>query len=75
MLTDFHTTLKLQRAAHTAQPYPSLAERRADLLQLKAFVRDNAEAIAQAIHADYGHRSYHETMFAEIVPVVQGVDH
>jgi coniferyl-aldehyde dehydrogenase len=52
-----------------------LAERRADLLQLKAFVRDNAEAIAQAIHADYGHRSHHETMFAEVVPVVQAVDH
>ncbi len=75
MPTDLHATLQLQRAAHRAQPYPSAAQRRADLLHLKAFVGDNAEAIAQAINADYGHRSHHETMLAEVVPVVQAVDH
>ena len=75
MPTDLHTTLQLQRAAHKAQPYPCADQRRTDLLNLKAFVRDNADAIAQAIHADYGHRSHHETMLAEVVPVVQAVDH
>ena len=64
-----------QRAAHVAAAYPSYAQRCTDLRQLKALVRDNAEAIAQAIHADYGHRSHHETMLAEILPVVQAVDH
>lgn len=68
-------TLQSQRDACMLHPYPSLAERRQDLLQLQAFVRDNAEAIADAIHADYGHRSRHETMFAEVVPVIQGVKH
>ncbi len=38
-------------------------------------MRDNAEAIAQAISADYGHRSRHETLLAEVVPVMHGVDH
>jgi coniferyl-aldehyde dehydrogenase len=75
LLTDLHTTLHRQRAAHNAQPYPSAAQRRANLLQLKALVRDNAEAIAQAISADYGHRSRHETLLAEVVPVMHGVDH
>ena len=75
MPTDLHATLQLQRAAHSAQPYPSADQRRADLLNLKAFVRDNADAIEQAIRADYGHRSHHETMLAEVVPVVQAVDH
>lgn len=75
MPTDLHTTLQLQRAAHSAQPYPSVDQRRADLLKLKSFVLDNANAIARAIHADYGHRSHHETMLAEVVPVVQAVDH
>ncbi|MEY2678697.1 MAG: hypothetical protein RLZ00_1389, partial [Pseudomonadota bacterium] len=75
MPTDLYTTLQLQRAAHKAQPYPCADQRRTDLLNLKAFVRDNADAIAQAIHADYGHRSHHETMLAEVVPVVQAVDH
>ncbi len=68
-------TLHAQKSAHVAHPFPSLAQRRADLKQLRAMVRDNAEAIAQAISQDYGHRSRHETLFTEIVPVVQGVAH
>lgn len=68
-------SLRSQRLAQAAEPYPGLAQRSADLRKLKALVRDNADAIAQAIHADYGHRSHHETMLAEVVPVVQAVDH
>jgi coniferyl-aldehyde dehydrogenase len=64
-----------QRTAHVAAPFPTYAQRCADLRQLKALVRDNAEAISQAICADYGQRSHHETMLAEVVPVVQAVDH
>ena len=64
-----------QRAAHVAAPYPTYAQRCNELRQLKALVRDNADAIAQAIHADYGHRSRHETLLAEVVPVIQAVDH
>ncbi|MDO8447875.1 MAG: coniferyl aldehyde dehydrogenase [Rhodoferax sp.] len=68
-------TLKLQRAAYFAHPYPSFDERRTDLLKLKAFIRDNRDAIVDAISADYGNRSRHETLFAEIFSVVDGVDH
>lgn len=68
-------TLKLQRAAYFAHPYPSFAERKADLLKLKAFIRDHREALLDAINADYGNRSRHETLFAEIFSVMDGVDH
>jgi len=68
-------TLKLQRAAYFAHPYPSFSERKADLLKLKALVRDNRDAIVAAISADYGNRSRHETLFAEIFSVMDGVDH
>lgn len=68
-------TLQLQRAAYFAHPYPSFAERKADLLQLKAFIRDHREALLDAINADYGNRSRHETLFAEIFSVIDGVDH
>ncbi len=68
-------TLKLQRAAYFTHPYPSFAERKADLLQLKAFIRDHREALLDAINADYGNRSRHETLFAEIFSVMDGVDH
>lgn len=68
-------TLALQRAAYFAHPYPSFAERKADLLKLKALIRDNRDAIVDAINKDYGNRSRHETLFAEIFPVLDGVDH
>jgi coniferyl-aldehyde dehydrogenase len=67
--------LSTQRAAHALAPYPSYAQRCQDLLQLKALVLDNSEAIAQAICADYGNRSRHETLFAEVVPVVRAAEH
>ncbi len=73
--TALKETLKLQRAAYLAHPYPSFAERKADLLNLKAFIRDNRDAIVDAISADYGNRSRHETLFAEIFGVMDGVDH
>jgi coniferyl-aldehyde dehydrogenase len=68
-------TLALQRAAYFAHPYPSFTERKADLLQLKALVQDNRDAIVNAISADYGNRSRHETLFAEIFGVIDGVNH
>lgn len=73
--SELDRTLHLQRAACMAQPYPSEGQRRADLLALKAFLQDHEQAIVQAISADYGHRSEHETLFAEMVPVVTAVDH
>lgn len=69
------TTLQLQRAAHLAHPYPTLAERRDDLLKLQAFIRDHRDAIVDAICKDYGHRSTHETLFAEIFAVIDGVNY
>ncbi len=68
-------TLKLQRAAYFAHPYPSFSERKADLLKIKTLIRDNRDAIVAAISADYGNRSRHETLFAEIFSVMDGVDH
>ena len=72
---DLEDTLKLQRAAYLAQPNPSFEERKADLLKLKAFVTDHRDALVQAISADYGHRSLHESLFAEIFSVIDGVNH
>jgi coniferyl-aldehyde dehydrogenase len=38
-------------------------------------VRDNRDALVEAISKDYGNRSRHETLFAEIYSVIDGVDH
>jgi coniferyl-aldehyde dehydrogenase len=67
--------LTLQRRAYHAAPVPDLAARRQDLLTLRRFVKDHEQALCQAISADYGHRSMHETLLAEVVPVLSGIDH
>ena len=70
-----NSTLALQRAAYLRHPVPSLAERRADLRTLQRFVREQKDALCDAISADYGHRSKHETLLTEIAPVVSDAAH
>ncbi len=65
--------LQRQRAAYLAHPVPSLAERRSDLQQLARFVQDNRQAIIEAISADFGHRSSHETLLLEFTPLLAGI--
>lgn len=67
--------LEQQRLAYHQHPVPDIDERRADLKALKRFVRDHRDALCDAINADYGHRSRHETLLAEVVPVITGIDH
>src|SRR5688572_3952333 len=70
-----NAALALQRAAYHAHPVPSYQERRDDLRRLQALLRDHQGPIADAISADYGHRSRHETRLAEIAPAVDGIGH
>jgi coniferyl-aldehyde dehydrogenase len=74
-----HSTLSaalaLQRQAYFAQPVPTLAERKVDLNSLARFVRENKQALADAVSADYGHRSPHETLLTEIGPLLAGIRH
>ena len=67
--------LQHQRQAYHAHPVPTLEERRTDLRTLQRLVRDNKDALCDAINADYGHRSRHETLLAEIFPALDGIDH
>ncbi len=67
--------LERQRKAYFEHPVPTWAERRQDLLTLQRFIREHKAALCDAISADYGHRSHHETLLAEIFPAVDGVDH
>ncbi len=67
--------LAVQRRAYLAQPVPSRAERVQDLRALERLVRENRAAICDAISADYGHRSRHETELTEVFSVLDGIDH
>jgi len=66
--------LALQRRAYRAAPVPDRETRKQDLRTLQRFVRENTDAICDAISADYGHRSRHETLLAEIFPALDGID-
>ena len=70
---SLEAALQRQRQAHLAHPLSTLAERRADLQQLRRYILDQQEAICDAISADYGHRSRHETLLMELMPVVSDI--
>lgn len=72
---ELAAALAVQRAACRAHPLPTLAERKRDLQTLQRFIRDHKDALCEAISADYGNRSRHETLLAEIFPAIDGIDH
>jgi coniferyl-aldehyde dehydrogenase len=73
--TTLEAALKRQRAAYLANPEPDFESRCADLRKLERFVREHQDAICEAISADYGNRSRHETLLTEIMPVLKGIHH
>lgn len=66
--------LEKQRAAYFANPVPDYRSRKQDLQTLKRMVNENREAIIEAINADYGNRSRHETLFAEVIAVTDSIN-
>jgi coniferyl-aldehyde dehydrogenase len=64
---------KLQREAYLRQPYPNYEERIENLRKLDRVLVDNASAIAEAIHVDFGHRAFEESMTAEVFTSVDGL--
>jgi coniferyl-aldehyde dehydrogenase len=64
---------KLQREAYLRHPYPSYEERLATLKALERVLVDNAAAIAEAVNADFGHRSIEESLMAEVFASVDGI--
>lgn len=71
----FGRILAAQRAAYLRDGAPSLAARRSDLSRLKAALIARRSAIEEAINADFGNRSRHETAMMELGGVVQGIDY
>jgi len=70
---ELESCLQLQRNAYFADPAPDLDQRKADLLALKRMISENTEVLIDAINKDYGNRSRHETLFAELILVMDGI--
>lgn len=72
---ELRDTLERQRAAFLKEGPPSLSDRRADLARLKAAMKENARRIADVISADFGNRSTHETLLAEVFTTLSAIRH
>ncbi|WP_321963583.1 coniferyl aldehyde dehydrogenase [Paraburkholderia sp. J7] len=70
---DFTACHDAQREAHLQNPEPDYRERLADLASLGRLIKDNQQAIVEAISRDYGNRSEFETLFGEIFVVLEGI--
>jgi len=63
-----------QRSCYLADPVPDFQQRKEDLLNLKRMINENHEEIIAAISEDYSNRSRHESQFAEIISVTDGIN-
>ncbi|MDO6409684.1 coniferyl aldehyde dehydrogenase [Pantoea phytobeneficialis] len=67
--------LHSMKNAHLQAGPASAALRRDRLLRSIALIRDNHAAIANAISADFGHRSAYQTMAADLVTTINMLQH
>ena len=72
-IDDLARLHRLQREAFARERYPSLAVRRDRLRRLLELTRRHERAIVDAIDADFGSRSAHETRLAELLIVANGI--
>lgn len=73
--TGLEALLQRQRAAFAQEPAATLATRLDRLGRLGALLDEAGGAMAQAISADFGNRSRHETEIAEIFFLQAGLAH
>ena len=62
-------------AAAAREPYPTYAARRTHLERLRRAVLDRRDEIADAVIEDYGSRSRHETIMAEVIGVTEPISY
>ncbi|MHB8668232.1 MAG: coniferyl aldehyde dehydrogenase [Burkholderiales bacterium] len=70
-----YAILEHQRSAFAQEMNPTLAVRKDRLARLAAMGEKHAAQIVEAISADFGHRSAHETQMAELVLVGATIRH
>ena len=70
-----HLILEQQRAAFERERLPSLAQRRDRLERLRRMTATHAQDLAEAMSRDFGHRSRHESLLADLFTVESGARH
>ncbi|OOV86885.1 coniferyl aldehyde dehydrogenase [Oceanospirillum linum] len=72
---ELSDALHQQRMAFRQSGQEDYHQRCQHLKSLKRLLLDNQADIIAAINRDYGNRSYHETLIAEVITVVSDIDH
>ena len=65
----------LLKSKYNSNPAPSYAERIAVLKKLKKSILDNEQEIYDALKRDYGYRSEFDTLIADVLPSVAGINY
>lgn len=73
--TDIEAVLDSQRRAFLRGGPPDISRRKAQLARLRATVLARRGAMQEAVSADFGHRSHHETDLMELFGVLQAIDY
>ncbi|MFQ3230654.1 coniferyl aldehyde dehydrogenase [Reinekea sp.] len=68
------TQFNVLRRGYGSLPYPSVAVRKQRLLKLKALILDNQDALIAAISADFTIRASNDTLSAEVLPSIMGIN-
>ncbi|MWV11120.1 aldehyde dehydrogenase family protein [Pseudomonas sp. R-28-1W-6] len=74
-INQLEPLLAAQRAAFRANPMPAAEQRRAWLKALRAMLVDEQQALIEAVSRDFSNRSADETLLAEIMPSLHGIDY
>jgi len=70
-----HLHLETQRAAARRDPFPTRAQRLDRLQRLRSLVTEHGDAFIEAVSADFGHRSRHETQLTELFVIEAAIKH
>ena len=71
---ELDTLLHDQKAAWLREPYPSWETRAAHLKALRRMLLEHRDALAAAMHADFGNRSKAEVLLTEFLLAKQEID-
>lgn len=69
------TTFSEVKASYNANPAPTYSQRVAVLKALKQSLIDNEQMIYDAVNKDYGYRSEFDTLMADVLPTVAGINY
>ncbi|WP_371377666.1 coniferyl aldehyde dehydrogenase [Thalassotalea aquiviva] len=72
---DLKEAFRGLKQAYSRNPSPSLDQRKAQLKSLKASLLRHEQTLYEAMKQDYGYRSEFDTLLADIMPTVAGINY